>query len=77
MCIRDSDERGPREPERGLAWWVANVLQPMELAKLVGKGFLFYVAFSATAFALSAKTTTKSMSVISFYPWTRKGNKAS
>ena len=55
-----SDERGPREPERGLAWWVANVLQPMELAKLVGKGFLFYVAFSATAFALSAKTTTKS-----------------
>lgn len=51
-------DRG-RGPERGMAWWVANVLQPMELMKLLGKGFLFYAAFSVTTYALSAKTALK------------------
>ena len=59
-------ESGGAAPERrdgpptGFAFWVTHVLQPLELLKLVGKGFLFYAAFSVTAFALSAKTTMKS-----------------
>ena len=51
-------DRG-RGPERGMAWWVANVLQPIELMKLLGKGFLFYAAFSVTTFAVSAKSALK------------------
>jgi cell division protease FtsH len=43
-------------PPSGFNFWIANVLQPMELLKLVGKGFLFYAAFSMTAFALSSKS---------------------
>lgn len=42
-----------------MAWWVANVLQPIELMKLLGKGFLFYAAFSVTTFAVSAKSALK------------------
>ena len=36
------------------------MLQPLELVKLMGKGFLFYAAFSATALVLSSRTTVKS-----------------
>ena len=50
--------RRPRDgaPSSGLNFWIANVLQPVELLKLIGKGFLFYAAFSMTAFALSSKS---------------------
>ena len=56
-----ASERGSgSDGRRGMAWWIANVLQPLELVKLMGKGFLFYAAFSATALVLSSRTTVKS-----------------
>lgn len=55
-----SERRSGSDGRRGMAWWIANVLQPLELVKLMGKGFLFYAAFSATALVLSSRTTVKS-----------------
>ena len=54
-------------PQRGTAWWVVNVLQPLELLKLLGKGFLFYAAFSVTTFALTARTSAQTQPVSARY----------
>ena len=53
---KKDDDRDRDGMNRGIIFWITNVLQPVELMKLIAKGVLFYAAFSATAFALSSKT---------------------